>query len=149
MGLLSWLLGFGAARRRKSDIVRLAGDGAFDCPIVEVSRFQDNLEALFGRRTGNDIDLRCVALMVPAVRVELISDSGGDARTVGYLSREDAADYFEQMAELGLGVRMASCRARVVGGCDPGSQGREPLRVSLDLIWPVEPGAIEARQLRA
>jgi hypothetical protein len=143
MGLFSWLLGFGAAQRRKTDIVRLAGNGAFDCPVVDASRYQDNLEALFGECIESGVDLRCVAFMVPAVRVELMSDSGGDARAVGYLSREDAADYHEQMAELGLGVRVASCRARVVRGSDRGSQDSGFFRISLDLIWPVEPGSFE------
>jgi hypothetical protein len=72
-----------------------------------------------------------------------MSKSGGDARPVGYLSRQDAADYYEQMAELGLGLRMACCRAQVVDDSDHGSQGRGPFRVSLDLIWPVERGSMD------
>jgi hypothetical protein len=64
-GPILMLFGTEGPERRKADVVWLAGNGELDCPVIDASRYQDCLEALWGR-TEDGTDLRCVAFMVPA-----------------------------------------------------------------------------------
>jgi len=132
MGILSWL--FGGQSRRPF----LQGDECYDFEIVGESNYQDELEKIVGARTEEGCEHYCQALLVPepanrydpnAVYVSI------DGLKVGYLSREDAPLYRQQLAQ--QGVRgPALCDAMIVGGWKRrnsiGSFG-----VKLDLEWPI------------
>lgn len=150
MGLLSWIFGRRAPQAETFDSVWLSGGGGdFDFDIVGESHYQKNLDAICGGRTEDGVYFKCVAALVPdpdnrhdanAVRVELVPDTGGNARQVGHLSRGDALEYSEQMEALGLSGRIGFCRAKIVGGWDRGKRDRGHFGVKLNLAWPIRIG---------
>jgi hypothetical protein len=119
----------------QGDRVVLEGPGTFDLPIVGESHYQDALERICGPRTDEGEDRPVEAHLVlendnphdpMAVRV----DVGG--LTVGYLSREHARQYREQMRKVGYPSANAYCRARIRGGWDRGERGTGFYGVYLD-----------------
>ena len=131
MGLLDWLFGKPSKARNF-----LAGDGCYDFEIVGESFYQGALLRIVGQKTEEEAQHECTATLVlddrnphdrNAVAVFI------DGHKVGHLSREDARDFRQSIAHIGL--RQAKCSAVINGGWkrrkSEGSFG-----VMLDLEWP-------------
>ena len=103
------------------EVIRLAGDGFLG--VVGESHYQSALrDAARGgvvreRDLGNAIEV--MAVLIPelsneydanAVRVDV------NGRTVGYLAREDAAQYQPALLELAAGGQHGTCVGRIMGG---------------------------------
>jgi hypothetical protein len=138
MGLFSWLFGVDASSpkiaMRTADITN--GPGTYDVDVVGESHYQGALESICGGRSEDGHRLKVEAFLVPendnphdskAIRV-YIQD-----RTVGYLDRETARSFREEMAQIGMSGVAAKCRAIIVGGWDRGSGDRGHFGVKIDL----------------
>lgn len=99
----------------------------FPLRVVGESRYQDELEAICGRRKLNGEDKTVEAELVledenphdrNAVRVEI------SGRQVGYLGRDDAPAFRERVQREGLPGPRFPCRAHISGGWDDGSGDR-------------------------
>ena len=138
MGLLSWLFGGNqVGSGRQSHIANISNcPGAYDVDVVGESHYQDALEEICGGRTEDSQRLNVSAYLVPeddnpydskAVRVDI------EDRTVGYLDRETARSFREQLGKAGCGGMVARCPAIIVGGWDRGGGDRGHFGVKLDL----------------
>jgi NAD-dependent DNA ligase len=114
----------------------LQGPAAFALAIVGESHYQEALEAICGPRSDESEDRRVEARLVleddnpydsMAVRVDI------QGSTVGYLSREHARQYRNQLGKAGYGSAELYCRARICGGWDRGEGGQGHYGVYLDL----------------
>lgn len=120
--------------------VRLEAARWCEFEIVGESHHQPALAAIAGS-DPEGVNHHCQAVLVldptnphdpNAVRVIL------EGRTVGHLGRDDAADYGERLAELGVAGRPALCPAYICGGFLLEDGGRASYGVKLGLAWPVE-----------
>lgn len=101
------------------DIVELRGNGAFALEVVGESNYQSNLETICGARTeaGAKLEIEASLIMEDnnpkdknAVRVEI------NNLQVGYLGRQVAPLYREQLRQAGHPKAIGTCRAKVRGG---------------------------------
>ncbi len=119
--------------------VWLEGRGEFAHNIVGESFYQDVLEALCGGKTDESADVEFDAEIVLEDGNEhdpLAVAVKADGKTVGYLARGGARLYRERLAELGHAHRRVFCRAKVVGGWERKTRGRNDVGhfgVKLDL----------------
>ena len=138
MGLFSWL--FGSAEKSSTITKQIAditnGPGTYDVDVVGESHYQEALEAICGGRTEKSQRLVVEAFLVPeddnphdseAVRIAIQDE------TVGYLDRETARNFREQMTEVGASEMAAKCNAIIVGGWDRGGGDIGYFGVKLDL----------------
>jgi len=138
MGLFSWL--FGSDARPSKIIMQVAditnGPGTYDVDVVGESHYQDALENVCGGRTEDSQRLQVEAFLVPE------NDNPYDSKAVcvhiqdqivGYLDRETARSFREEMAENGMTGVAAKCNAIIVGGWDRGGGDRGHFGVKLDL----------------
>jgi hypothetical protein len=112
---------------------RLMGDGIGDQPVVGTANFQT---ALTSRAQATN-RRRFLVVLTPepenrhdpkAVCVK------ADGQTLGYLPADDAKDFHEDMARLGLAGGSAEVWARPVGGTDA-----YPIHgLRLDVLWPLQ-----------
>ena len=127
-----------AGRQR---IVRLQRGERFSIKVVGTSCYQDRLSAIVGGRKADGAAHYRQARLIPepnhprskqAVRVA-VSD-----RTVGYLSREHAAEYLARLHAVGASGCVGECQAHIVGGWDHGAGDQGHFGVRLNLVWPVQ-----------
>jgi hypothetical protein len=120
--------------------VRLQGRRWCDFEIAGESHYQTALAAIAGH-DPEGVNLHCEALLVPepdnhadpnAVAVVI------EGRRVGYLRREDAADYRARLAALGAPGRPAACPAYICGGFVTEDGEHVFYGVKLGLAWPAE-----------
>jgi len=110
--------------------------GIFSVQIVGESHCQAALKALGGERRLNDQQVIFTAALVPEPKNEYDPDairvyiSGGPR--VGYLSRDDAADYRDVGKALSARKAVGLCRARLIGG----TATKPSIGVILDLADP-------------
>jgi hypothetical protein len=110
--------------------------GDFDFEVVGESNYQKTLAALAGDHGDRSANLDCIAYLVPeddnrhdpkAVSVQI------SGRTVGYLTRENARSFRRRLGQKGLGGRITSCDACIVGGGTRKSGEKLFYGVKLDL----------------
>lgn len=110
--------------------------GNFEVEVVGESNYQKILAALAGDHGDRSANHDCIAHLVPeddnrhdpkAVSVQI------SGRTVGYPTREDARSFRRRLGQKGLGVRITSCDACIVGGGTRKSGERLFYGVKLDL----------------
>lgn len=114
------------------------GVGAYAIAIVGESRRQVVLRELAGDRRKRGEEVFFTAVLLPesdnpadpnAIKVHI---SGG--AQVGYLSAEDAAEYFPVIERITDAQKIATCKGRLIGG----TQGKWSIGVVLDLAAPSE-----------
>jgi hypothetical protein len=114
----------------------LPGPGSFEFDIVGESKYQDALEEICGGRTEDSAEHRTEAVLYledsnphdnMAVRVDI------RGRTVGYLSRNDARSYRQQLKKLGHERIVCRCDAMIVGGWRRSRADQGHFGVKLDL----------------
>jgi hypothetical protein len=124
--------------------VRLQGARWCEFEIVGESHHQGALAAIAGRHPDG-VQHHCYAMLIPepqnphdphAVLVAI------DGRPVGHLSRDDAFEYLERLAELGHAGKTAGCPAYICGGFVRNG-ARAAYGVKLGLAWPI---ALEAAE---
>lgn len=124
----------GRGRAERAD-ARLKGDGSFPVEVVGESSYRRNFVAIFGRRREDGVDEVVEAILAPeddnphdenAVQVRIAG------RTVGHLSRLDAARYRALVEQGALPGGRVACKARVRGGWDRGPGDRGEFGVRLD-----------------
>lgn len=116
--MLDWLF-----KRKPSqpeqDVVRLAGNGQYDCDVVGESNYQDALESIAGPRAKGPVKLDVEARLLlddknphdnQAVRVEI------EGKTVGFLKREVARVYRSELRANKHPRATGVCKARIIGG---------------------------------
>lgn len=142
MGLWDWLVGVDQDAFDNHGRPHFGGDGTFRINAVGESNYQADLELIAGGREYDGASLETVATLVPesenphdpnAVRVDI------DGRTVGYLSRRDAVEFRNELANAGYGDAITTCAAMICGGWDRGGDDRGYFGVRLDL--PTKPRA--------
>lgn len=112
--------------------VLLKGDGTFGQQVVGTSHWQDRLAAI---QANPPARLYAVLKHEPRNRHDPNAVAVGiDDRMVGYLPREDAAEFVADMARLGITDAGAKVPATLVGGYE----GAENIGLRLDLTWPLE-----------
>lgn len=125
------------------------GRGSPSFEIVGESHYQAALEDICGPKCEEGYHYSCSANLIPeptnsydrnAIRVDI------DGRTVGYLRRDDAAKFKEDMANLGKAGYPAACLAVIVGGWDRGDGDEGHFGVKLDIAWPLKIGAPFSRR---
>lgn len=114
-------------------VARLLGNGLFDQVAVGTAAFQPALSAL-ASRTGQR---KCIVALTPEPRNPddpmAVCLRHGDT-PLGYLPRDEARDFHDDMARLGLAGRPAEAWARVVGG----DTDRPTRGIRLDIAWPLQ-----------
>ena len=122
MGLFSRLSGSrpnSNAQSPESDEVELTGNGKFALEVVGESHYQQNFAKICGHRKESGENLLIDANLIlednnpydkNAVRVDIAG------LTVGYLSREVACLYREQIRLGGHPKAVGSCKAKIKGG---------------------------------
>ncbi len=121
MEFFKWLL-FGGPKQvtEESDVV-LQGNREFALPVVGESHYQDALESICGPRTRESVEQEHTATLIledenqfdrNAVRVEI------QGKQVGYLSREVAKLYRQQIKAGGKPRARGECQAVIKGGWD-------------------------------
>ena len=113
-----------------------SGQGIFSVQVVGESYCQAALKAFGGDRRLRDEHVIFTAALVPDPKNEYDPDAiklyiSGGAR-VGYLSREDAAEYREVAKALLSRKAIGLCRARLIGG----TAAKPSIGVALDLADP-------------
>lgn len=122
MELLKWLLfGDKKSANAEPDIAVLRGNREFALEVVGESYYQDALEQICGPRTRESVEQEHTARLIlednnprdkNAVRVEI------DGKHVGYLSREVAKTYRQQIKNGGMPNAIGECQALIKGGWD-------------------------------
>ena len=139
-GLFDWLFGSQKAASPTGPVV-LDGDGTFDQEIVGESFYQDTLEALFGPKTEDAVQIATNARLV--CELNNPHDSNAVAvmmkgQKVGHLSRADAVAYRRELRSLfGHREPEAIVDALVVGGWSRANGSEGSFGVRLDLDWPL------------
>lgn len=114
----------------------LPGPGTFSVCVVGEMQYQSNLEQICGPRNEHGENREEEAQLVHenanpydpmAIRVDI------RALTVGYLSRENARQYRQQLASAGHPGIDAWCKARIRGGWNRGPRDQGLYGVVLDL----------------
>lgn len=120
--------------------IELPGNqGAFNVPIVGESYCQKALKALGGERRLRGEAVFFIAALVPDPKNAYDPDAIGvyisqGGPRVGYLSRDDAAQYREVGHALMARKAIGTCRAKLIGG----SADKPSIGVALDLADPAE-----------
>jgi hypothetical protein len=123
------------------DEVELRGNGSFALEVVGESHYQENLEKICGQRKENGENLVTDATLIlennnpydkQAVRVEI------SGLHVGYLSREVARLYREQIRLGGHPRAIGTCKARIKGGWERKNGDKGHYGVWLDIPVSVE-----------
>lgn len=124
-----------AARRTARRFPELAGTGDYDQMVVGTSKYQQHLIAL-----ANPLSDYSQHVKIPAV-LALEDDNPFDPNAVaihlgdqlaGYLPREDAVEFREDLAALDTDQTRFHVRALIIGG-----DGNKSLGLRLDLDWPI------------
>jgi hypothetical protein len=125
---------------RGSAPARWRASGYYRVEVVGEASYQNELEAIAGRKTDKSKDFECKAVLTPE------SDNPHDAnavavlitgRRVAYLSREDAVRYRAALARLGLAGQSVEADAIVVGAWDRGRRGKASYGLKLDIAQPL------------
>jgi len=112
-----------APKSEEPDLAILPGNGEFDLQVVGESHYQEALETICGPRTRQGVQQEHTALLIledhnpydkKAVRVEI------DGKQVGYLSREVAKLYRQQLKAGGMPKANGQCQALIKGGWERG-----------------------------
>jgi hypothetical protein len=114
----------------------LEGSGTFALEIVGEASYEPALETICGGRTDESVNLKSEACLIcedsnPYDSMAVRVDIGG--HTVGYLSRDNARRYRQELQRIGYPKQQAFCSAVIRGGWDRGSRGRGHFGVWLDL----------------
>jgi hypothetical protein len=139
MGIISWLFG----RKEPAKPVVVAhisnGPGKFAFNIVGESHYQENLERIGGPKDEDSKQEIVTATLL------LEDDNPHDKNAVavlinkllvGHLSRSDAVSFRNALSKLappGQQIRVAECKAMIVGGWDRGNGDAGSFGVKLDL----------------
>lgn len=112
------------------------GIGEYEFDIVGESHYQDALERIAGPRTDAGVEFECVALLIcendnpydkNAVAVTINDEK------VGYLSRDDAVEWRELLADEWVEESPVTVDALIVGGWDRGANDKGSYGVKLDI----------------
>ena len=141
--LILAIVGYALLRKRRTDsalpsrqVGRLRGTGKYEFDIVGESKYQSALESICGGRTEESAQKHVDAYLYledanphdhKAVRVDV------NGMTVGYLSRENARSYREQLAQFGHSNLTGVCNAMIVGGWRRSNSDEGYFGVKLDL----------------
>lgn len=123
------------------DEVELRGNGSYALEVVGESHYQENLEKICGVRKEKGENLTVDATLIleddnpydrQAVRVEI------SGLPVGYLSREVARIYREQIRLGGHPRAIGICKAKIKGGWERRNGDKGSYGVKLDIPVEVE-----------
>lgn len=114
----------------------IVGDGSYAIGAVGESNYQEALEQLAGgrKRSGVRVDVTAELILEDenpydpkAVAVKV------DGHKVGYLSRDDARTFREEVGDRLESAGRIHCKARISGGWDrgPGNRGHFGLRLDI------------------
>jgi hypothetical protein len=139
MGFLRWLLGGRSAADHGAtpeSHAQFRGPGDFQARVVGTAKHQAAIEALTGARGKRAVQVFVQAMLVfdnddPHDRNAVQVFVGG--RLVGYLRREDAKSYRQQILKAGRGEMVGCCSAKIVGGQDGGPDDPDYFGVRVDL----------------
>ena len=138
MGLSTSLFSSNASQKlpAREKVVFLLGPGNFDLEIVGTAGFQAALETICGARLPEGVQrFETAGLIVEdknprdknAVRVEI------RRQPVGYLSREAASLYRQQLEARGTPNAVGQCQAVIRGGWESSDGRKGPYEVWLDI----------------
>src|SRR5437660_1559178 len=131
MGFFSQLFG---ADSDKPVVATIQGTGQYACPVVGESHYQDALESICGGRAERGADKAVTARLIYepenpydelAVRVDV------QGRTVGYLDRQTARSFRNQLRLAAPNATIAQAAAVIRGVWDDG-QTRGSVGIGLD-----------------
>jgi hypothetical protein len=134
MGFLSRI--FGQTPPKKGQVVPLTGSDEFSVKVVGESHYQENLSKICGGLTENGVEHVTIAQLIhaddnpydnKAIRVEI------SGLTVGHLDKSEARYFRERMRANGHVGLTATCKAKITGGWDRGSDDIGYFGVALDL----------------
>ena len=138
MGIFSSLFSSNASQQPsgKDEIIFLRGPATFGVEIIGEEHYQAAFEAICGPRVPSGINRFVTARLIledknrhnkSAVRVEI------QRKLVGYLSRENAILYRQQLQERGAPKAIGQCQAVIRGGWLSSDGRKGPYQVSLDI----------------
>jgi hypothetical protein len=133
MSFLSRLFG---SKKHDELVVNIPGPSLFEHDVVGESKYQKELSAICGGKTEDGHKKIVTAMLIhedtnkydnKAILVTI------DGKSVGYLSRENARQFRQGLADEDLAGATATCSAKIVGGWrrDKGDEGH--FGVILDL----------------
>lgn len=122
--------------KKGPETIRLTGPGQFRTAIKGESNYQKTLEAICGGKTRDGVDLKIEASLIledanKYDKLAVYVDIKG--KKVGYLSRDHAPQYRQQLKKDGHPHAIATCTARIKGGWDRGDDDQGDFGVWLDL----------------
>lgn len=133
MGILSWFFRTG---KKSEPIVKINGPGTFSIDVVGESNYQYNLESICGGKTEDSQNIVVTAILIHEDnnrydnKAILVSIYG---KPVGYLSRDNARQFRQRLAEEGFAGLGAICQAKIVGGWRRDKNNEGHFGVKLDL----------------
>jgi hypothetical protein len=100
-----------------ANVLRLSGTGAYQDEVVGESHYQKDLKRLAGKERRKNVAARLTCeddnpYDKKAVRVSI------EGKTVGYLPKEEARPYRQQLAAMGQAGATVECEAVIVTGKD-------------------------------
>jgi len=139
------------SRKKEPTIIRIEGPRKFALDIVGESHYQTALDRLAGGKTEDGHKLEMEALLFldnenphdnKAVAVSI------EGKIVGYLDRERARSYREQIAAAGQPDAAAVVAARIVGGwLRQDSEGHYGVKLDIPIEEPEAPDAGEQERI--
>ena len=136
MGFLSRLFG---SKKQDDLIVNIPGPGLFKHDVVGESKYQKELSAICGGKTEDGHKKVVTALLIhedtnkydnKAILVSI------DGKPVGYLNRENARQFRQNLADEGYPGAGATCAAKIVGGWrrEDGDEGHFGVKLDLPVV---------------
>ena len=131
---------FGGRQSAEEPAFTLAHTRGFTQEVVGEASYQKAISKVVGGKTTYSAKHECTALLIcddankydqNAVEVQI------DGRLVGYLPKNDAAAYRQELENIDAQLPSVAVRAKVVGGWrDEDSEGE--FGVKLNLRWPLK-----------
>lgn len=129
------------------EVIPLAAGRGFTFDVVGEAQWQDNLSAICGGKC-EDGHKREVAAQLVFESNPTVPNAVGvmiDARPVGWIPADKAAEVRSALMALNPDRRAVTCNAKIVGGWDRGDGDEGHFGVKLSLSWPLKVHASRRR----
>jgi hypothetical protein len=133
------------APKAETDVLHLAPGRGFTQQVVGESRRQDAFEKVMGKRKAEGFRKEVIAQLVFDDGNPVDSNAVGvllDRYHVGFIPKEDARVFREQILAINPEELPVTCNAKVVGGWYRDRDDQGSFGIKLSLAWPLKPAIV-------